>query len=197
MAELLVSIYIHFLLFFCWALLKILAPSSQIHRASARLVSGFPQTHLCFRLNKAYSYPLLSTNVPALDHLDGPLLKSLHLTGVFLLMGRVCLRKLDALQCSRCSLKTVKYKWIIASADASQEAVSLWCEDMLLAYIHLVYQMRSYTASPCWYPSRPSLYQRFLPSWRIWHLSLLKPHWHISTHFFPSFFSFFTSNQIP
>lgn len=73
----------------------------------------------------AYSSPLLKTNAPAPEHLDGPLLKSLHLTAVFLLLGRVRLRKLDALQCSRCGLKTVSLKGVIASANTSQEAVSL------------------------------------------------------------------------
>lgn len=46
------------------------------------------------------------------------------------------------------------------------------------------------TAAPCQYPRRPRSYQRFLPSWRIWHLSLLKSHWFISslTTIFSNFF---------
>lgn len=37
-------------------------------------------------------------------------------------------------------------------------------------------QVLFHRAAPCQYPSRPSLYRRFLPSWMIWHLSLLRSH---------------------
>lgn len=64
----------------------------------------------------------------------------------------------------------------------------------------LMPQVLSYRAAPCQYPSRPQLVPKVSSSWRIWHLSLLKLHWRISPpayNFFPTFSSFFTSNQTP